>query len=277
MNRHPAARLTPRTVFDLAAVTTGTLLVFMAFTTGARGQAQTEYYRVYPGLYSSDLYQYGMHFDELAGPGYGARDFNRPGNVEAGQDVYHRVQLSKVHSPALVFRLTHEGSCGVRATAGWVSGGQFYAYAGERYHYIHMVNRQSNGALTPGVTAVDASVFEYVGEVASSGSCAGGGAHLHQSADLGPSTPIYRNIVAPSGETCWTNQSGTYAWQCWGTYKTHATSPDMNGGCGSYSGYSGSVTGLITGQYVCEEWSYVGQVSLAQWGSADKVFYVLGP
>lgn len=275
--------LISRGLFDLLAATAGLLLLGLAFTESTRaGGPLIEYYRVYPGLNYSDLYQYGMHFDE-ASVNYGGRDFNRPGNTEAGKDAYLRVQLSASYQAyPLVFRLTHIGPCGVRATAGYVLGGQFYEYSGERFHYIHLTgsSRVAHGTLTTPVSQLNASVYAYVGKIAlaSDTPCSGGAPHLHQSADLSPTTPIWRYIVHPSGETCWTSNYSSNTWQCWGNNKVHAASPNSFDACGSYSGYLGTVSGGASPDpYRCEEWSYQGQTSLAVWGSAQKVFYVVGP
>jgi hypothetical protein len=105
-----------------------------------------------------------------------------------------------------------------------------------------------------------------------------GSPQVHQSADVGPTTPVYRNVLQPLGETCWSDNAGSYAYQCTASYKTHVGTPNSFGGCGSYSGYLGSLSGRVYGppaEYACEEWSYAGQVSLAQWPSASKVFFVL--
>jgi hypothetical protein len=270
--------------FDLPAAAAGLLLLAFSFTKSAdAGGPLIEYYRMYPGLDYGDLYQYGMHFDE-ASVNYGARDFNRPGDADAGKETYFRVQLSAPYQAyPLVFRLTHLGNCGVEATAGFVLGGQFYAYAGERFHYIHLTqsSRAANNSLTNPVSQVNASVYHQVGKVAiasDTGCSAGGYPHLHQSADLSPTTPIWRYIVYPSGETCWTSNHSGNTWQCSANNKLHADSPNSHGGCGSYSGYLATVSGGASPDpYRCEEWSYKGQTSLAAWGSAQKVFYVVGP
>lgn len=98
-------------------------------------------------------------------------------------------------------------------------------------------------------------------------------AQLHQSADISNSTPIYRNIAQPAGETCWTNTDSTNSWQCPSTYKTHSGGT-AGTPCGAYSGAYGGVSGTVN-EYICEEWSYAGQTSLAAWSAATKVFYVV--
>lgn len=242
------------------------------------GQARAfaEQYRMFPGLDSTDLYQYGAHFDEGTSYDYMARDFNRPSDAEGNQSAYLRVQLSTTLSTPLVFKLTRLNvSCDVLAQAGYWSGSTFVPYTGETFHYLHINNDISNPTYTTGITQNNASVYVYIGTVAVSGSsCWPGATHLHQSADVGVSTPVFRNVVYTSGETCWSNYWSTHTWQCPSSYKTHATSPDSFGHCGSYSGYLGDPSGTAD-QYTCEEWSYSGQTSLAAWGTGDKVFYVL--
>jgi hypothetical protein len=235
---------------------------------------------VFPGLDGAALYQYGAHFDEGTNYGFLGRDFHYSGGGDADSLVYFRMQLSATQSPALVFKLTTNGSCEVDAQAGYWSGGTFIAYAGEVYHYVHIAPSISSPTYTTGVTTINASAYVQVGTVASVPNnhpdCVEQSPQLHQSADVGPTTPVFRNIVHTAGETCWSDSYGGHTWQCAGSYKTHVTSPDSYG-CGSYSGSSGTPSGLVYGpppEYACEGWSYFGQMSEAAWGPADKVFYV---
>ena len=274
-------RLRTRPALEIGCVLVGLALILSPILVDrAEAFGDVEYYRTYPSLDSSGLYQYGMHFGETSAS-YGGRDFNRPSDANSGQAVYHRVQLSKTYAEPLVFKLTHIGSCTVRAEAGYMAGQPFMPYADQRFHFLHLNNasRVANNTVTTGMTQINASVYQFVGNVeAADEQCQPGAAHLHQSANIAPNTGVYRNIIYTSGETCWSNTEGTNTWQCAATYyKTHASSPDSHGGCGSYTGYTGVLSGATTGEYNCELWSYAGQTTLAQWPSATKVFYVMGP
>ena len=270
-----------RTRVDLAMLASALLLVIAALMFPTRAaKAFTEQYRVYPGLDGAALYQYGAHFDE--GANYLARDFHYSGGGDGGSPVYLRVQLSAAQSPALVFQLSLDpAGCEVDAQAGYWSGSTFIPYTGETYHYIHIAPGISGTTYTSGVSLVNASVYTQVGTVASPTNdpgCVEQSPQLHQSANVGVSTPVYRNIIHTTGETCWTDSYSGNTWQCPFSYKTHVTSPNSDGGCGSYSGISGTPSGLVYGppaEYSCEEWSYIGQTGEAAWGPSDKVFYVL--
>jgi hypothetical protein len=199
-----------------------------------------EVYRIRPAQGGS-LGQYGMHFDTAAGTYHMARDWSIGGGGSASLRVY----LQDAMASGTQFQLTQSGSCGVLAQAGYFSGGSWHGYTGEWSYFTHLTSRVANGTVTTAMTSVGSMYTDFVGN---SSTCGTVGAHVHQSADVGASTPYYRYLPLGGADTCWSDVTDSA--QCPSAYPL-----DGGGACppSSTSG-TGSVSGSIT-RYTCQTWS----------------------
>lgn len=253
----------PRSIVVRVAVTVLFLALAVAFPHPQASGAVSERYRVYPGLDDASLSQYGLHFDETGTGNYafGARDFNSPGDGSS-PSIYFRVQLTQAYGSGVMFYFTRYGSpeCNLKVQAGVMDEWGFYPYTGEVFNHLHLYTLPATGNYAGPIYSVNEGVYEYVGKVAPVGNdCVYDDApHLHQSGNLN-GTSVGR-VLPASNESCWTNNDGTYSWQCPGTYPDHST-------CSTASGTAG-VSGTIT-EYICQTWGYTA------WSPSFRLFTIV--
>ena len=216
----------------------------------------TATWTVYPGLPNSSIADYGWHYDELAGPQWGARDYSYAG--DAGANVVLSVKLTQTSTYSLRWRFdSTSASCTVKATAQAFVFNTWVDVAGTEMHFIHLSDRVANGTTTSTVKNSGSTVFVYLGHVDLRGTQEH---HSHESASASSGTRMF--AVHYTDDTCWSDNAATYTYQCSGglVYRAHTNGTGCPPGAwnGGYWTYSGTITQYANcdGLQHGEEWSY---------------------